>query len=80
MLGYDYRIIYKKGKDNVVVDALFKQYENVGSVLTLSVPILEWLEVSHQEWFIDPNMAQLICKLQDDRNPPSGYSWKDDTL
>jgi hypothetical protein len=23
LFGYDYEIIYKKGKDNVVVDALF---------------------------------------------------------
>ena len=28
MLGYGYEIIYKKGKDNVVVDALSHQYED----------------------------------------------------
>jgi hypothetical protein len=28
LFGYDYEIIYKKGKDNVVVDALSRKYEN----------------------------------------------------
>jgi hypothetical protein len=27
MFGYDYEIIYKKGKENVVVDALSRKYE-----------------------------------------------------
>jgi hypothetical protein len=30
MLSYDYDIIYKKGKENVVVDALSKKYEEEG--------------------------------------------------
>jgi hypothetical protein len=34
--GYDYEIIYKKGKDNVVVDALFRKYEDEGSLFPLS--------------------------------------------
>ena len=50
MLGYDYDIIYIKGKDNVVVDALSRKYEDEGTLLTLSTPILYWLDESHQEW------------------------------
>jgi hypothetical protein len=30
IFGYDYEIIYKKGKDNVVVDALSQKYEEEG--------------------------------------------------
>jgi hypothetical protein len=30
LFGYDYEIIYKKGKDNVVVDALSRKYEDEG--------------------------------------------------
>ena len=44
MLGYDHEIIYKKGKDNVVADALSRQYEDEGSLLALSTPILDWLD------------------------------------
>jgi hypothetical protein len=36
LFGYDYEIIYKKGKDNVVVDALSKKYEDEGSLFSLS--------------------------------------------
>jgi hypothetical protein len=32
MLGYDHKIIYKKGKDNAVEDALSKKYEDEGSL------------------------------------------------
>ena len=32
LFGYDYEIIYKKGKDNVVADALSRKYEDEGSL------------------------------------------------
>lgn len=50
MLGYDYEIIYKKGKENVVDDALSRQYEDEASLLSLSAPIPDWLNQSHHEW------------------------------
>ena len=50
MLGYDYEIIYKKGKDNVMVDALSLQYKDKASLLSLSAPIPDWLNQAHQEW------------------------------
>jgi hypothetical protein len=33
---YDYDIIYKNGKENVVVDALSMKYEEEGSLFSLS--------------------------------------------
>ena len=33
MLGYDFEIIYKKGKKNVVADALSRKYEDVEALL-----------------------------------------------
>jgi hypothetical protein len=36
LFGYDCEIIYKKGKDNVVADALSRKYEDDGSIFSLS--------------------------------------------
>ena len=80
MLGYDYEIIYKKGRENVMVDALPHQYEESRSLLTLFMHISEWLEVVHKDCFNDPTTVQLIRTLQEFPHITNGYSWKDDTL
>jgi hypothetical protein len=41
LFGYDYEIIYKKGKDNVVADALSRKYEDEGSFFSLSFIVLD---------------------------------------
>jgi hypothetical protein len=54
LFGYDYEIIYKKGKDNVVVDALSQNYEDEGSLFSLSFIVPYWLQVVFQKWIQDP--------------------------
>jgi hypothetical protein len=49
LFGYDFEIIYKKGKDNVVVDALFQKYEDEGSLFSLSLILPNWLQAVRQE-------------------------------
>jgi hypothetical protein len=44
LFGYDYEIIYKKGKDNVVADALSQKYEDEGSIFSLSFIVPDWLQ------------------------------------
>ena len=56
MLGYDNEIIYKKGKENVVVDALFKQFEEDGSLFDLSLPSPIWLEEAHRKWLVNSTL------------------------
>ena len=34
MLGYDFEIIYKKGKQNMVADALSRNYEDIKALLS----------------------------------------------
>ena len=43
LFGYDYEIIYNKGKYNVVVDALSQKYEYEGSLFSLSIIVPDWL-------------------------------------
>ena len=80
MLGYDYEVIYKKGCDNVVDDVLSHQFEDEGNLLSLSLPIPDWIEVAHHEWFSHPSMSQLINRLREYHNSSKDYSWKDEVL
>jgi hypothetical protein len=41
MLVYDYEIIYKKGKENVVVNVVCRKYEENGSLFSLSFLVLD---------------------------------------
>jgi hypothetical protein len=43
LFGYDYEIIYKKVKQNVVSDTLSLKYEDEGSLFSLSFIVLDWL-------------------------------------
>ena len=80
MLGYDYEIIYKKGKDNRVADALSRQFEEESTLLAISLPIPDWIEEARREWFSHPGLSQLISQLQVDPNSSKGYSWQNDIL
>jgi hypothetical protein len=80
LFGYDYEIIYKKGKDNVVADALSWKYEDEGSFFSLSFIVPDWLQAVHQEWLQDPKSSHLIQQLQNKAQAPPGYSWLQDEL
>jgi hypothetical protein len=80
IFGYDYEIIYKKGKYNVVVDALSRKYEDEGSICFLSFIVPDWLQVVRQEWLHDPKFSHLIKQLQENSLASPGYSWHNDEL
>jgi hypothetical protein len=60
LFGYDYEIIYKKGKENVVADALSQKYEEEGSLFSLSFIVPNWLQAVRHEWLQDPKSSHLI--------------------
>jgi hypothetical protein len=80
LFGYDYEIIYKKGKENVVVDALSRKYEDEGSLFSLSFIVPDWLQAMHHGWLHDPKISHMIQQLKANSPVSRGYSWHNDEL
>ena len=61
MLGYDFEIIYKKGKQNMLAHALAREYEDVGVFLCALLIIQpDWTLEAREEWKNDQSMWTLI--------------------
>ena len=64
MLGYDFEIIYKKGKQNVVVDALSRKDEDVEALFSaISIIQPDWINETRDEWKKDEEVWPLIQNL-----------------
>ena len=81
MLGYEFEIIYKKGKLNFVADALPRQNEEVEALLyAISIIQLDWIIKARDEWKKDEEVWTLIQNLQQDPSTYDTFSWKNDSL
>jgi hypothetical protein len=80
LFGYDYEIIYKKGKKNVVADALSQKYEEDKSLFSFSFIVTYWLQVVYEEWLQDPKISSLLHQLQHNSLFSPGYSWNNEEL
>lgn len=81
MLGYEFEIIYKKGKKNVVADALSRKDEDVEAFLcAISIIQPNWINEARDEWNNDEEVWALIQKLQQDPITSNTFSWKNDSL
>ena len=61
MLGYDFEIIYKKGKLNVVADVLSRNDEEVKELLCfISIIQIDWIAEERYEWKRDEEVLTLI--------------------
>ena len=81
MLGYDFEIIYKKGKLNVVVDALSGKDEEVEAlVCAIFIIQQDWITEARDEWKKDEEGWNIIQKLQQDPSTSDTFSWKNDSL
>ena len=78
MLGYDFEIIYKKGKQNVVADALSRKDEDVEALLyAISIIQPDWIAKAMDKWKNDKKIWTFILKLQRDPNAYNTFRWKD---
>jgi hypothetical protein len=65
ILGYDFEIVYKKGKENVVADALSRKDEDVEAFLyAISIIQSDWIIEARDEWKNDEKVWTLIQRLQ----------------
>ena len=76
-LGYEFEIICKKGKQNVVIDALSRKYEDVKELLyAISIIQPDWIAEARDEWKHDEEIWTFIQKLQQDPNSSNTFTWK----
>jgi hypothetical protein len=81
ILGYDFEIAYKKGKQNVVADALSRKDEDVEAFLcAISIIQPDWIIEARDEWKNDEKVWTLIQRLQQDSNASDTFTWKNDSL
>jgi hypothetical protein len=81
ILGYDFEIVYKKGKQNVVVDALSRKDEDVEAFLCAILIIQpDWIIEARDEWKNDEKVWTLIQRLQRDSSASDTFTWKSDSL
>ena len=81
LLGYDFVIEYRKGKENKVADALSRVFEeSVVPVATtcslISFPSPTWLEELKLSYDSDPGTTKLLHKFQLGGDVPKGYMLK----
>lgn len=64
ILGYDFEIIYKKGKQNFVANALSRKDEDVQELFcAISIIQPDWINKARDEWKKDKEVWPLIRKL-----------------
>jgi hypothetical protein len=81
ILGYDFEIVYKKGKQNVVADALSRKDEDVEAFLcAISIIQPDWIIEARDEWKNDEKVWTLIQRLQQDSSASDTFTWENDSL
>ena len=77
MLGYDFEIIYKKGKLNVVADSLSRKDKEVEALICVIFIIHpDWITEARDEWKKDEEVWTLIQKLQQDPSTFDTFRWR----
>ena len=59
-MGYDYEITYKKGKDNLMADALSRTFDDHVSLSSISMPIPNWLQFVQQGYVNESSLSKII--------------------
>ncbi|GKC06068.1 hypothetical protein Tco_0997678 [Tanacetum coccineum] len=80
LMGFDYEVTYKKGKDNIVADALSRREGNNEcfsiNVATISIVLYDR---EKQTWEADDKLKDICVKLKEGQTKKH-YSWVNDLL
>lgn len=80
LLGFHYKIVYKKGSDNGVADALSRRVHTQAQVHSISTIVPSWLAELQSSYSSDPNTMQMISKLTLDNHSIPSFSLVDGIL
>lgn len=77
LLGYDFVVEYKQGRENKVVDALSRRHEGeeeLGEFAAISFPIATWLENLKLTYPQDSQIQDFLGQLQEGKLDPLKYT------
>lgn len=81
MLDYEYEIIYKKGKKNIMENEILRKYKDTNGLLcAMPIPQFDQVEGARIEWDKYENIYKIIKQLQEDPNVVENIMWKNDFL
>lgn len=68
LMGYDFKIEFKSGRENKVADALSRKHEksdvDEGMLAIISFPTVDWIEELKQSYSSAPELLELLSKFQ----------------
>ncbi|XP_074298103.1 uncharacterized protein LOC141628919 [Silene latifolia] len=79
LLGLDYEVIYRKGKENTVADSLSRITGGELLAITVTQVRTDLLQKVYSSWQ-EQGCQELIQSLKDQVNPQSKYKWENDRL
>ncbi|WOG95792.1 hypothetical protein DCAR_0415120 [Daucus carota subsp. sativus] len=80
LLGYDYSVVYKKGKDNLVADALSRCHDQGAQCNALHTVISLWKQELKNSWETDQFAQEMLVKLMTGNSELKGYKLVDGDL
>ncbi|GKE19008.1 putative mitochondrial protein, partial [Tanacetum coccineum] len=78
LLGYDYEIIYKKGSENVVVDALSMSPLPSLQAMVITDISNDLSQSIKASWELDPSIQQIINNVKNGPVAGSKFKWQDE--
>jgi hypothetical protein len=80
LLGLQYKVVYKKGAENRVVDALSRRSHPQSSLQLISSVTPDWLLLVQESYIADPHAKALLAKLSLHGDSVPNYTLKDGLL